>query len=51
MVRDLKATAEYDWEGFLRRRVAAPQESLPLEVLGRLGYRLELLRQASAGPS
>ena len=41
VVRDLKATADYDWEAFLRRRVAAPQESLPLEVVERLGYRLK----------
>ncbi len=41
VVRDLNATAEYDWEAFLRRRVEAVQESLPLDVLGRLGYRLK----------
>jgi len=41
VVRDLNATAKYDWEAFLRRRVEAPQDSLPLEVLGRLGYRLK----------
>jgi predicted metalloprotease with PDZ domain len=40
VVRDLNATAAYDWEAFLRRRVSAPEESLPLDVLGRLGYRL-----------
>jgi predicted metalloprotease with PDZ domain len=41
VVRDLNATASYDWEAFLRRRVEAPQESLPLDVIGRLGYRLK----------
>jgi predicted metalloprotease with PDZ domain len=41
VVRDLNATAKYDWEGFLRRRVESPQESLPLAVVGRLGYRLK----------
>jgi predicted metalloprotease with PDZ domain len=41
LVRDLNATAAYDWEGFLRQRVQAPQESLPLNVVGRLGYRLK----------
>src|SRR5262249_52477789 len=51
VVRDLLATAEYDWDGLLRRRVAAPQESLPLEVLGRLGYRLAYAaKPPSAGP-
>ncbi|MDY3561868.1 PDZ domain-containing protein [Gemmata sp. JC673] len=46
VVRDLKATAEYDWEPFLQRRVAAPQESLPLEVVDRLGYRLKYTDKA-----
>jgi predicted metalloprotease with PDZ domain len=41
VVRDLNATAAYDWEAFLRRRAEAPQESLPLDVVGRLGYRLK----------
>jgi predicted metalloprotease with PDZ domain len=41
VVRDLNATAAYDWEAFLRRRVEAPQEALPLDVLGLLGYRLK----------
>ncbi len=41
VLRDLKATADYDWDDFLKRRVSAPQESLPLEVVGRLGYRLK----------
>jgi predicted metalloprotease with PDZ domain len=51
VVRDLRATAEYDWEGFLRRRVTAPQESLPLDVIGRLGYRLKYgEKPPSAGP-
>jgi predicted metalloprotease with PDZ domain len=41
VVRDMNATAPYDWEAFLRRRVEAPQESLPLDVIGQLGYRLK----------
>lgn len=41
VVRDLKATADYDWDTFLKRRVSAAQESLPLDVLGKLGYRLK----------
>jgi predicted metalloprotease with PDZ domain len=41
VVRDLNATAAYDWEPFLRRRVEARQEALPLDVVGRLGYRLK----------
>jgi predicted metalloprotease with PDZ domain len=41
VVRDLNATAAYDWAGFLRQRVEARQEALPLDVIGRLGYRLK----------
>ena len=41
MVRDLNATVAYDWEAFLRRRVELLEESLPLDVVGRLGYRLK----------
>ena len=40
VVRDLKATADYDWDTFLQRRVTAAQDSLSLEVIDRLGYRL-----------
>jgi predicted metalloprotease with PDZ domain len=40
VVRELKAIADYDWDTFLQRRVAAAHESLPLEVVERLGYRL-----------
>jgi predicted metalloprotease with PDZ domain len=51
VVRELGATAEYDWDGFLRRRVTAPQESLPLDVVGRLGYRLKYAdKPPAAGP-
>jgi predicted metalloprotease with PDZ domain len=41
VARDLNATAANDWEAFLRRRVEVSQESLPLDVLGQLGYRLK----------
>ncbi len=41
VVKELKATADYEWEAFFRRRVEAPQENLPLEVIGQLGYRLK----------
>ncbi|AMV28594.1 M61 glycyl aminopeptidase [Gemmata sp. SH-PL17] len=46
VVRDLKATVDHDWEAFLQRRVTAPQESLPLEVVGQLGYRLKYADKA-----
>jgi predicted metalloprotease with PDZ domain len=52
VVRDLRATAEYDWDEFLHRRVTAPQESLPLDVVGHLGYRLRYAdKPPSAGPA
>ncbi len=41
VVRDLNATVAYDWEGFLRERVEKPRPNLPLDVIGRLGYRLK----------
>ena len=41
IVRTLKECAEYDWETFLHERVDVPQESLPLSVVERLGYRLQ----------
>ena len=40
VIRDLKATADYDWDSFLQRRVTLVQESLPMDVIERLGYRL-----------
>ncbi len=41
IIRTLKECADYDWEGFFRERVSAPQESLPMGVVERLGFRLE----------
>ena len=41
VVRLLKETAEFDWESFLNRRVTQPLDALPLEVVGRIGYRLQ----------
>lgn len=40
IVQDLKQLATYDWDAFFARRVAATQEDLPLDVVGRCGYRL-----------
>ncbi|MBI3407346.1 MAG: M61 family metallopeptidase [Planctomycetes bacterium] len=48
VVKTLKSIADYDWDGFLRRRVSAPQEALPLEVVDRCGYRLEYGNKPSA---
>lgn len=50
VVRDLKATADYDWDTFLQRRVTMPQETLPLELVERLGYRLRYTDKAPTLP-
>ncbi len=47
IVRLLKETADYDWEPFLSRRVRQPLPSLPLELVGRLGYRLQYAPEPS----
>lgn len=50
VIRDLQATAEYDWDAFLQRRVALAQESLPLDVVDRLGYRLRYTDKPPVSP-
>jgi predicted metalloprotease with PDZ domain len=37
----LKATADFDWERFLTERISRPLDALPLDLVGRIGYRLE----------
>jgi predicted metalloprotease with PDZ domain len=41
IVGHLKATADYDWEPFLLGRVSRPLDELPLDLVGRIGYRLQ----------
>ena len=41
VVKHLKDTAEHDWETFLKSRVERPLDALPLELVGRIGYRLQ----------
>ncbi len=48
IVRILKELADYDWEQFLSRRVSAPLETLPLDLVGRCGYRLQYAAKPSA---
>ena len=48
IVKHLKATADYDWEPFLLHRVSQPLESLPLDLVGRLGYRLQYAAHPTA---
>ena len=49
IVKDLHELADFDWESFLDRRVSKPQESLPLDVVGRCGYRLKYATEPPAG--
>ena len=48
VVRDLNSVAAYDWATFLNRRVGSPQDSLPLEVVTKLGYRLRYADKPAA---
>ncbi|MEA3211632.1 MAG: hypothetical protein QOE70_4689 [Chthoniobacter sp.] len=41
VVTDLKQLADYDWEAFFRDRITMPKESLGLEFLDKLGYRIQ----------
>lgn len=46
VVACLNGVVEHDWKEFLEGRVSRPLEELPLEFVGKLGYRLEY----GAGP-
>ena len=37
----LKGLADYDWEAFFRDRISAPKETLGLNFLETLGYRVQ----------
>jgi predicted metalloprotease with PDZ domain len=41
VVRHLRDAAEHDWETYLKSRVERPLDALPLELIGRIGYRLQ----------
>jgi predicted metalloprotease with PDZ domain len=47
VVKTLRELADFDWEHFLTVRVTQPQEALPLDVVGRCGYRLQYATQPS----
>jgi predicted metalloprotease with PDZ domain len=47
ILKILHELADHDWEAFFQRRVSAPQETLPLDVVGRLGYRLHFTDKPS----
>jgi predicted metalloprotease with PDZ domain len=46
VVAALNGVVEHDWKTFLEERVTKPLEELPMEFVGKLGYRLEY----GAGP-
>jgi predicted metalloprotease with PDZ domain len=48
IVQDLKQLADYDWDTFFARHVAATQDGLPLDVVGRCGYRLQYTTKCPA---
>ena len=47
-MQDLKQLADYDWDTFFARHVAATQEGPPLDVVGRCGYRLQYTTKSPA---
>ncbi|MBI4328051.1 MAG: M61 family metallopeptidase [Chloroflexi bacterium] len=47
VVKTLQELAHYDWDKFIHDRVDVPQEALPLEVVGRCGYRLQYAAKPS----
>lgn len=50
IVRLLSELADFDWESFFARRVHHPMDSLPLDVITRLGYRPSYTTEAFAHP-
>ncbi len=50
IARLLHGLADFDWEGFIDRRVHHPLDSLPLDVVKRLGYRVSYTNEAFAHP-
>jgi predicted metalloprotease with PDZ domain len=48
VVQALKSVAEHDWDAFFARRVAAPMESFPLDVVELSGYRVGYTKTPSS---
>ncbi len=48
VVRTLRELTDFDWEGFFARRTARPLETMPMDVVGRCGYRLGYASEPSA---
>jgi predicted metalloprotease with PDZ domain len=51
VVKALNEVCEFDWERYLRDRTEKPLEALPLEVVGRCGYRIGYTTQAPSAAS
>ena len=49
IVGDLRELADFDWESFFAKRVAQPQDALPLDVVGRCGYRIQYATEPPGG--
>jgi predicted metalloprotease with PDZ domain len=43
----LNSTVDFDWAGFIEVRIKTPQETYPLDLVGRLGYRLQYATEPS----
>jgi predicted metalloprotease with PDZ domain len=41
VIAHLDATTQHDWASFFKQRVSQPLDSLPLDVVSRIGYRLQ----------
>lgn len=48
VVSALDGVAKHDWDSFLQSRVARAMDALPLDVVGRCGYRLQYAHKPSA---
>jgi len=49
VVSDLRELADFDWESFFKERVSRPQEAMPLQFVGRCGYRLQYATEPTGG--
>jgi predicted metalloprotease with PDZ domain len=49
IVSKLRELADFDWESFFAKRVSQQQDALPLEVVGRCGYRVKYATEPPSG--
>jgi predicted metalloprotease with PDZ domain len=50
VVHVLRGLADFDWDTFFLQRTTRPLDALPLEVVGRCGYRLEYTTHPPGSP-